>query len=216
MSAPRAQREVVLLGGGGHALVVAEAALLAGWRLGGFLDDRRDAPLATGSPAAWWLGAIEDGGALRDRDRIVAVGALALRRTLIDRTRDLAGEWATIVHPTAFLSPSATVGAGTFVGAAAVVHTRATVGHHGIINSGAIVEHECVLGENVHVAPGAVLGGTCSVGSDTLIGMGSRVLPGVRIGRGCIVAAGAVVLRDVPDGTKLAGVPATSISRKDA
>lgn len=44
---------------------------------------------------------------------------------------------------------------------------------------------------------------------DVWIGANAVVLPGVRIGRHSVVAAGAVVTRDVPSGSLVAGVPAT-------
>ena len=43
---------------------------------------------------------------------------------------------------------------------------------------------------------------------DVWIGANAVVLPGVRIGRHSVVAAGAVVTRDVPPGSLVAGVPA--------
>lgn len=46
------------------------------------------------------------------------------------------------------------------------------------------------------------------IGDDADIGVGAIVLPGVTIGRGVQVGAGAVVARDVPDYTVVAGVPA--------
>ena len=44
---------------------------------------------------------------------------------------------------------------------------------------------------------------------DVWIGANAVILPGVRIGRHSVVAAGAVVTRDVPSGSLVAGVPAT-------
>ena len=40
------------------------------------------------------------------------------------------------------------------------------------------------------------------------IGAGAMILPGVTVGENAIVAAGAVVTKDVPDNTVVAGVPA--------
>lgn len=208
-----AATDLVLLGGGGHALVVAEAALAEGHIVAGFLDDDPAAVLGRGHPGIPYTGPLSDLSALaRPRAAFwhIALGNLAHRRNLIERLRAAAPVQAarTVTHPAAYVAPSASVGAGAFIAARAVVHTLARIGQHAIINTGAIVEHECDIGENTHIAPGSVLGGRVRVGPDTLIGLGARILPNLTIGRGCTIAAGAVVIRDVPDGAKLAGVPA--------
>ncbi|MFO0834769.1 MAG: NeuD/PglB/VioB family sugar acetyltransferase [Phycisphaerales bacterium] len=206
-----ADMNLVLLGGGGHALVVAEAAALAGYFVTGFYDDRTDAVLAR-RVAAVRLGSLDDflnaDGATA---YIITIGDTATRAALEHRVRR--GRPATracraIVHPRAIVSPSAELGAGVFVGPGAIVHSFAQVGEHAIINSGAIVEHECKVGEHAHIAPGAVLGGNVSVGRATLLGIGSRVIPRVKVGNECVVGSGAVVIRDVPDRARVVGVPA--------
>ncbi|MCC6284884.1 MAG: acetyltransferase [Phycisphaerales bacterium] len=205
MRAPAVTPESIeLLGGGGHALVVAESALLLGLSVAGAWDDHPE-------PSVTRLGLARLGplGAFAPRPGtrwILALGDLARRREIL--TRRGPDRAMSLAHPRAVVSPSAEVGAGTWVGPGAVIHTLARVGAHAIVNSGAIIEHECEIGENAHIAPGAALGGRVRVGADTLVGLGSRVLPGVSVGRGCVIGAGATVIRDVPDGACVVGVPA--------
>ncbi|MDP1662625.1 MAG: acetyltransferase [Phycisphaerales bacterium] len=215
----------MLIGGGGHAIVVAEAARMATppHPIDGFLDDHPAAPLAAilidlphPYPAPSCLGPLEAVAVIGEREWMIALGDVRARRAAIKRM-GVAGAsgfngWATtVVHPTAIVSPSALIGGGTYIGPGAIVHARARVGAHCIINSGAIVEHDCSLDENVHIAPGAVLAGGVRVGRDALIGLGSRVLPQVRIGHLAVVGAGAVVLGDVGDGVTVVGVPASPL-----
>ena len=54
------------------------------------------------------------------------------------------------------------------------------------------------------------------LGRDVWVGAGARILPGVTVGDGAIVGAGAVVTRDVPPRTVVAGVPARVIKTLDA
>ncbi len=220
MPEPGIKRKAVLIGGGGHALVVAEAAEALGRVVVGFVDDdpeavlgRRQGRRRLGGLDEWAKCVEAAGGAAAVAGAItIALGGIELRRRVIDGITvghpAVLEQAATIVAPGARVYGSARLGAGTFVGPNAVVHSGATVGVHVIVNTGAIVEHECRIGANAHIGPGAVLGGNVEVGTDTLVGLGSRVLPGIRIGRGCTIGAGAVVVRDVPDGATVVGVPA--------
>lgn len=196
-----------VIGGGGHALVVTESAREAGWPVVGYFDDDDESSVDEGTPR---LGSLNDAASGGDRFHavarsIIALGSTELRQRLI---RELPGEYAVVVHPRAWVSATAALGPGTFVGALAVVQGRVTIGSHAIVNTGAIVEHDCRVGSNVHIAPRAVLGGGVGVGANSLIGIGATVRPGIQIGAGCTVGAGAAVVRDVPDGMTVAGVPA--------
>ena len=205
---------LMLLGGGGHAAVVAEAARLAGYAVAGVYDDAK-APVATlGTSPVPYLGTLQsllDGDLSPSSPWLLCVGDCQIRRSCLDRLAS--GLAATIIHPTAFVSPAATVGPGVFVGPLALVHTGARIDAHAIINSAAVVEHHCHIGENTHIAPHVTLGGNVSVGPDTLVGLGAIVLPGVRIGAGCVIGAGAVVRESVPDAARVAGNPARPLPR---
>jgi sugar O-acyltransferase (sialic acid O-acetyltransferase NeuD family) len=229
-SLPVETREVVIIGGGGHAAVVAEAAVLGGMALAGFLDDSERAAVAE-----WAVAIRAQGHDLKDFKKlggleslsrispeqgwIIAVGELGLRQRIIAQILALQedreiGPAATVVHPQAFVSPTAGMGAGVFVGPRAVVHPRAAVGDHAIVNTAAVIEHDVRIGENAHIAPGAVLGGGVVVEADGFVGLGARVLPTIRIGSGAVVGAGAVVIRDVEPGTVVVGVPAVAIGMR--
>jgi serine O-acetyltransferase len=50
------------------------------------------------------------------------------------------------------------------------------------------------------------------IGDNVFIGAGARVLGGIRVGNGAVIGANAVVIRDVPDGATVVGVPAHVIN----
>jgi acetyltransferase EpsM len=100
------------------------------------------------------------------------------------------------------------LGAGCLVAAQAVINPGAQIGDNVIVNTSASVDHDCVIEGHVHIAPGARLAGEVKIGCETLIGIGACFKPGLSIGRNCVVGAGAVVLRDLPDHSVVAGNPA--------
>lgn len=212
---PETPRHITLLGGGGHATVVAEAAHLAGFIPIGVYDDDPDC-LATRYPCSLpSLGTLRDmpAGAHQGPSApwILCLGDSATRRAILDQLTSHHFPPIAVIHPRAHVSPIASLAPGVFVGPLAVVHTCARIDPHAIINSAAVVEHHCHVGENAHVAPNATLGGNVTIGPDTLVGLGATVLPGVRIGAGCVVGAGAVVCHDLPDACCVVGSPARAI-----
>jgi sugar O-acyltransferase (sialic acid O-acetyltransferase NeuD family) len=199
---------LILLGGGGHAAVVGEAARAAGWNIAGFLDDRDGVSLPGGVAR---LGAIDDLPEVLSEMRSIAaihaaVGDATLRRAWLDDTDGV--ELATIIHPSAVISPSAEIDDGVFIGPRAVVNARTRIERGAIVNSGAIIEHDCRLGAFCHVAPGAVLAGSVRVGADALVGATAVVCPGLRIGDRATIGAGAAVSAEIADDARVAGVPA--------
>lgn len=92
-----------------------------------------------------------------------------------------------------------------------IVNAQTEIGQGAILNTACTIDHDCKIGNFVHISPGAHLAGNVHVGQETWIGIGAVVREGVRIGSNVIVAAGAAVVRDIPDHSRVGGVPARDI-----
>ncbi|MEM1108794.1 MAG: acetyltransferase [Planctomycetota bacterium] len=189
---------LVIVGAGDHGQVVADTARVAQREVLGHLDDDPSRPdlLPPGDPR------------LDHAHFIVAIGDNADRLAVLRRIEAEGRTFANVIHPSAVISPAATLGRGVYVGPLAVVNAQAHLGDAAIINSAAVIEHHCDLGPAVHIAPTAALAGRVTVGERSLVAVGAKVLPGVTLGRHCIVGAGAVAIQDVPDYTTAIGIPA--------
>ena len=113
-----------------------------------------------------------------------------------------------LIHPTAYVCPTATLASPIMVMPMAVIHSYASIGRDCILNTSSVVEHECKIGDGVHVMGSAVLAGRVTVESYSTIGTNATILPDLKVGKNAYVGAGAVVTKDVPAGETVVGVPA--------
>jgi acetyltransferase EpsM len=155
------------------------------------------------------------GDAVTNVDVYIGVGDPHARERLYSQMNQLCQEakkvptYPACIHKTAFVSDSATVGQGTFVGPFAVLHTNCSVGSFCIINTHAIIEHDCQIEEYVNVAPNACLCGTVTVKKYSNLGVSSTVREKSSIPESSIVGMHCGVTRslEAPDSTWI-GTPA--------
>jgi sugar O-acyltransferase (sialic acid O-acetyltransferase NeuD family) len=202
---------LVVFGCGGHGKVVADAAIAAGWNVLGFADDdeaRAGAEILSLRVIAIGLEQASAHCLDNDAHAVVGLGSNEIRKRVYE---DLVGRgvrMATIVHPSAVISPSATLGPGTVVFGGVVVNPATAIGANVILNTACSIDHDNALGDHVHVSPGAHTGGTVTVGAGSHIGIGATVSNNIAVGAWSMVGAGAVVVRDLPDRVIAYGCPA--------
>jgi len=207
---------LLIVGAGGHGKVVADAALQQGaWQRLAFLDDDPDltGPVV-GLPL---LGHLRAAAGIRSEfpDIVVAIGSAQLRLRLMEELRQQGFGLPLIRHPSASISPFATLGEGCVVFAQSAINADTSLGRGCIVNTGATIDHDCTLGDGVHVSPGAHLAGEVRVGRASWIGIGACVRENIVVGDEVTVAAGAAVVTDIGNNLTVAGVPAASIAYPD-
>jgi sugar O-acyltransferase (sialic acid O-acetyltransferase NeuD family) len=185
---------LIIIGAGGHGRVVADATD----QQVVFLDDNLELDGVVGSINQ--LDQIKEKG----ESIIVAIGDNKTRMEILSKCENT----TTIIHPSAVISESATIGDGAVVFANVVINPNSTIGRGCILNTASTVDHDCVLGDGVHISPGAHLGGNVTVGDCSWIGIGASVKHGVTIGKNVMVGAGAAVVNDITDSVTVVGVPA--------
>ncbi|MDR3576593.1 MAG: NeuD/PglB/VioB family sugar acetyltransferase [Anaerolineaceae bacterium] len=195
--------DLLIYGGGGHGKVIIDLVrALNCYKVIGIIDDR----LQAGSQV---LGLPVLGGAdilpeMRQRGVSLAINAVGgignvdIRLKVFDSLTQAGYSCPTVVHPTAFIEPSASLDLGVQVLSQSYISSDAKVGFGTVINAGVVVSHDCVIGKCVNLSPGAMLAGAVRVEDFAQIGMAATINLDLTIGARARVGNGATVKADVP------------------
>jgi sugar O-acyltransferase (sialic acid O-acetyltransferase NeuD family) len=203
-------RPLLILGAGTFAVEALEAAELSGRRVQGFLVS--DRTLRTSARHEGLPVFVPDDLPWTPAEIVCIAGIVSTKRRLVVEAMTARGfEFTFVKHPSAIVSPRATLAPGALVGAGVIVAANTRVGAHVILNRGANVAHDVDLGEYATVGPNAVIAGAVTVGARAWVGVGAVVRDHLAIGEGAVVGAGALVVKPVPAHTLVAGSPAATM-----
>ena len=177
-----------------------------------------DAEAIYGSSLSSWKS--EDEVQWKPGDRIlIAVGEPLVRYKLFKRLSAKKLEFFTLIHPSAYVASTATIGQGVLIAPFSFVGPFTNIGDNIVLNTYASAGHDCIIGCSSVLSPYAALNGSAKVGkatwelglsADDLLGSGSIVLPSVTVGENSKVSAGCVLSRDVEANSLAAGNPVKS------
>jgi sugar O-acyltransferase (sialic acid O-acetyltransferase NeuD family) len=204
---------MIIVGAGGFGNEVFEYARDASgyadnFGIKGFLDDdfSRSSQLPApflGTPAAYQPD-------LADR-LVVAVGDSVARERVVHDLEARGARFASLVHPTAYVAATASIGAGCIVAPFCALGDHAKLRDHVIMTWYASAGHGTVIGSFSMLSPHAVVNGEATLGDGVFLGTHASINPRVDIGGWTKVAAGSVVYESVSVGCLASGNPATAL-----
>ena len=204
------QRNLILIGGGGHCKSVIDVAESAGYNILGILDMPEDIGKSVLDYKV--IGTDDDIPLFAGKSEfIITVGFIkspAIRMRIFDKVREAGGKLATIIASTAHVSRYASLGEGTVVMHQAVVNAGARIGENCIINTFCNIEHDAVIGDQCHISTGTMVNGDCKVGKMCFIGSQSVLANGISICDDVIVGAGSLVRKNILKSGIYSGNPA--------
>jgi sugar O-acyltransferase (sialic acid O-acetyltransferase NeuD family) len=206
--------DLIILGAGGHGRVVLDIIRQARTHNPvAFLDNNTELQgrRIDGLPV---LGGVDQLSLIHERgicSAVVAIGDNGVRRALGEQLQSTGFRLESVVHPSAQIASTVTLGKGVVVAAGVLVCAHCQVGDYAILNTGCIIDHESMIGTAAHICPGVRLAGHVTIESGAFVGIGATVIQNRRVGFESIIGAGAVVTQDVDPMTTVVGVPARTI-----
>lgn len=208
-----APRSLLILGTRTLAVDIADlAADIPGVRVAGFVENMERARCREkieGLPVHW----VDDLVELANSHCAVCGLATTHRNRFVEQVAVSGVPFATLVHPSASVSPKCSIGEGSVISRGVIIAAHARLGRHVFVNRGTLIGHHTEISEFTTVQPGANIAGVCHIGEGTYIGMGAMVIDHVTIGAHSVVGAGALVIKNVPDNAQVVGAPARVVKR---
>ena len=142
------------------------------------------------------------------------ISNLNQNKKIFDFLKNIKFKIVNFIHHTAIIDKDVKFGSGVKIFPGAIINRGCKIKNNVLINTGAIIEHDCEIGEHVQISPGTILAGNVKVGKLSFVGMGTKIIQGVKVGTNCTIGAGSVVLKDVPNNSRVAGIPVKKIHEK--
>ncbi len=167
--AEKSMKDLLILGAGGFGHMIQETAKLLGYEKAVFLDDAVRDPDVVGKCCDYesFLGQYDTA--------VAALGDNNMRLHWTEKLMEAGYDVPAIIHPSAVVSPSASVGKGSFIMQRAIVNTHTVVEHGVLINSGAVVDHDSYVERGAHIGLGSVVKANCRIASKVKVEAGEVI-----------------------------------------
>lgn len=180
--------KLLLVGAGGFGRVVLEHA--SQQYNCAFLDDG-DAAIVNGAPV---IGSTDDIEKLYGEydQLLVTIGNNALREKLYIRAKAVGYTFPKIIHPSAYVSPYAHIGAGVIILNNVVIQNNARCGDGCILNPGVELHHDSIIGNYCLIYTNSVVRSLTHVGNRVWIGSTATVSTSAVVADDVTIADGDV------------------------
>jgi sugar O-acyltransferase (sialic acid O-acetyltransferase NeuD family) len=205
---------IIGCGGFGREFFVFPQALSTAsgpWDIAGFVDDKPSDlnRCLVSSLGSQYVGTVAElSRATAPFRAVVAIGSPATRVAIVEKLTSAPVTYPTLIHPSCTIGSAVTMVQGTIIAAGARLSTNITVGRPVHVDQNAIIGDDCEIGEFARINPHVSVSGPTRIGERTVIGAGSVILQRLSIGDDCIVGVAALVVKAVPAGRTVMGVPA--------
>ncbi len=196
---------IIIIGTGGHSAEIDDYIILSKlkdpvfpWEIIGYLDDN-PAGYDLYQFSAPFMGTIKEHVIRTDCKYIMGIANLKYRRPIIERFVNEGASFATFIHPSATISPSATIGQGVVLAMNVNVGPNVVIGDYTLVNSRCSLGHDTKIGKFNFISPNVCFSGFTIIGDENLFGINSATIPGIQVGNKNRVMAGMVLDKNVGD-----------------
>lgn len=210
--------DIIIVGAGGCGREVANwiediNKIEPAWNILGFLDDNPDA--FKGCPCKYQIiGTIKAHVPRKNVKYAMGIASPAVKKLLGSAMMDKGAEFTSIIHPSVHVYSEFDLGVGLVAYPNAKIATGCRIGDFVTLQS-TILGHDAVLEDYVTVSSSCGITGGAILHEGCFIGDHACTAVGIEIGAWSYVGIGSVVIREVPENTRVFGNPARVFVKKE-
>lgn len=209
----------IIIGAGTYGEVYLTYLQEAGIEIIGFIDDdsRFSGSVVNGIPV---IGTMNELSELIIQYRIEAaycpIGDNRKRVKFLDKARNLNLAIPNYIHPSVMISPNVKIGKGVYILLGSMIMPHTVISDYTMISMNVKIAHHSLLDKGNFLSMGVCVGASIHMKPYVYVGIGAVIVTGIHeVGSDSLVGAGAIVIRDVDDGSVVAGNPARVLRTKD-
>jgi len=143
---------------------------------------------------------------------ICAIGDPVTKLNLCRDLKDRGAAFINLIHPLAYIAKEPRMGEGCILSAYSSLSPDVLIGEFVTFNAYSNAGHDAQIGDGCTISSHCDITGRVVLGEGVFLGSHATILPGKKVGNFAKIGAGSVVVRNVPPGTSVMGVPAKMIA----
>ena len=189
----QSMKKILIYGSKSFGNTIRHLAAHCGYSFHGYIDDLNP----QGSDVVGDFEQVKKSFSSEEYAVAVAIGYryLKQRSELLSRVWNASYRTPSLIHPSAYVDPSAEIGEGSFIMSNCTIDINVSIGRGVVIWPGAVVCHDSKVCDNVFISPNATLCGKTTVGKESFIGATASIVDHNTVPDGSFVKAGAVYFR---------------------
>lgn len=200
-----------IIGSGDLGKLIAIHAESSGFEVEGFYDDTIE-PYTIIQNGKQILGSINSLFNSKPEEGVQYILGIGykhfdFRELLFDKLSKQEYKFATIMHPSSYIDPTAIIESGSVIFPRVTIDAGVQIKHNVLINTASTIAHDSIINPHTFIAPSVAIAGFVSIGKKCMLGINCTIIDNINLGDNIIIGANSLVIDSISKTGTYVGSP---------